>query len=176
MKHSSIQHPSAVEASMLKRQRATLSTEQAVQIYELRMSGTWRDDPECMMNANVVAAKFKVSAKAVRDIWNRRTWADDTHHLWREGEKPVFRSQRRVIKYLSNCSSSYSSQRFEDKNIKEFLMSSKPKCTSNIMVEVKDSRGCFPSSPFEANACSEWTWECGIPPLKSLRDDPFLVE
>ena len=29
-----------------------------------------------------VAGMFGVSPKTVRDIWNRRTWAYATHHLW----------------------------------------------------------------------------------------------
>ena len=33
-----------------------------------------------------VAQRFGVSPKTVRDIWNRRTWAHTTVHLWQEEE------------------------------------------------------------------------------------------
>ena len=29
-----------------------------------------------------VAAQYGVSSRAIRDIWNRKTWADATEHLW----------------------------------------------------------------------------------------------
>ena len=29
-----------------------------------------------------IAAQFRVSSRAIRDIWNRKTWAYATQHLW----------------------------------------------------------------------------------------------
>ena len=29
-----------------------------------------------------IAAQFGVSSRAIRDIWNRKTWAYATQHLW----------------------------------------------------------------------------------------------
>jgi hypothetical protein len=34
-----------------------------------------------------------VSPKAIRDIWNRRTWAAETQHLWGEGEVAMVRTK-----------------------------------------------------------------------------------
>eukprot|EP00292_Cryptomonas_paramecium_P034046 CAMPEP_0113700334 /NCGR_PEP_ID=MMETSP0038_2-20120614/23895_1 /TAXON_ID=2898 /ORGANISM="Cryptomonas paramecium" /LENGTH=79 /DNA_ID=CAMNT_0000623971 /DNA_START=17 /DNA_END=253 /DNA_ORIENTATION=- /assembly_acc=CAM_ASM_000170 len=79
MKHPS-NHPNIPDGA--RRQRATLTSHQAVQIYALRMPSTFQPDSECAGSAKLVAAKFNVSLKAVRDIWNRRTWADETSHLW----------------------------------------------------------------------------------------------
>jgi hypothetical protein len=31
-----------------------------------------------------LALKYGVSAKTVRDVWNKKTWADATAHLWKE--------------------------------------------------------------------------------------------
>lgn len=42
--------------------------------------------------------QFGVSPKTVRDIWNRRSWAPETRHLWIPGELPAAprrRTQRR---------------------------------------------------------------------------------
>ena len=61
--------------------RAVLSAQQAIEIYSQRpVSGTggWR--------TLIVAERFGVSPKTVRDIWNRRSWAPETRHLWAPGE------------------------------------------------------------------------------------------
>ena len=34
--------------------------------------------------SNRLAKQYKVSAKTIRDIWNRRTWTFATCNLWRE--------------------------------------------------------------------------------------------
>jgi hypothetical protein len=50
--------------------RAILTEQQAVHIF---MSGR--------MLAKRLAGQYGVSVKAIRDIWNRRTWARETKHL-----------------------------------------------------------------------------------------------
>ena len=50
----------------------------------------------------MLAKKYGVSPKAIRDIWNRRTWQNGTRHLWAENDKPMIRSKKPVP---SSCSS-----------------------------------------------------------------------
>ncbi len=40
-----------------------------------------------------LAAKYRISSKAIRDIWNGRSWLDATFDLWNEEDRPP----RRVI-------------------------------------------------------------------------------
>jgi hypothetical protein len=70
-----------------------LTEEQAVDIY-----GTWQ-----IMRSNSIrqqrgksvgiAKKFGVSPKAIRDIWERRSWVKETRHLWTETDLPKIRKQ-----------------------------------------------------------------------------------
>jgi len=62
-----------------KRFRATLTKEQAALIYTLRPPD--KDDPapnKLAGNSQLLSKRFGVSPKAVRDVWNRRTWAHAT--------------------------------------------------------------------------------------------------
>eukprot|EP00960_Hanusia_phi_P008545 243663-Hanusia_phi.AAC.1 len=72
--------PSGVQGRPVRRRfRATLTKEQASLIYALRPPD--RDDPnpsKLAGNSQLLAKKFGVSPKAVRDVWNRRTWAHAT--------------------------------------------------------------------------------------------------
>jgi hypothetical protein len=74
------------------RPRAVLTAEQAVEIYRRRPQIV----PSVLMHDQIssgrtlhVAMHFGVSPKTVRDIWNRRSWAPETRHLWTPGEKPA---------------------------------------------------------------------------------------
>jgi hypothetical protein len=55
-------------------------------------------DPLLSGQSAAVAKKFNVSPKAIRDIWNRRTWTQETHHLWTEDEHPIIRLERKTYK------------------------------------------------------------------------------
>jgi hypothetical protein len=62
-----------------RRFRATLTKEQAALIYTLRPPD--KDDPnpnKMAGNSQLLSKQFGVSPKAVRDVWNRRTWAHAT--------------------------------------------------------------------------------------------------
>ena len=72
---------------------STLSAEQAIEIY--RMMPLHFDNRENIKDDTVIsskarggsapiARKYGVSAKAIRDIWNRRTWAFATLEIWKE--------------------------------------------------------------------------------------------
>ena len=68
-----------------KRFRATLTAEQAALIYTLRPQGEDHPQPNKIAgNSQLLAKEFGVSPKAVRDVWNRRTWV----HATQEAELP----------------------------------------------------------------------------------------
>ena len=77
--------------------RALLSKEQAIEIYMVGQAA--RDsgiDPLQGGRSAQMAKKYGVSPKAIRDIWNRRTWQSETKHLWAENEKPTTRCKKFV--------------------------------------------------------------------------------
>ena len=77
--------------------RALLTDQQAAQIYTIgqafRHCGM---DPLQGGRSSMLAKKYGVSPKAIRDIWNRRTWQNGTRHLWAENDKPMIRSKKSV--------------------------------------------------------------------------------
>ena len=87
--------PSNIFSDAFRRQpRAILSKKQAVEIFLLRSIGNTspRSDACLYGRSSAVACKYRISPKAVRDIWNRRTWTVETRHLWIEDEQPMIRS------------------------------------------------------------------------------------
>jgi hypothetical protein len=56
-------------------ERVRLSPDQAIYIFQLRSTKTSR-------TAALLSAKFGITPKAIRDIWTRRSWADDTRPFW----------------------------------------------------------------------------------------------
>ena len=58
---------------------AVITASDAVKIYKAKLRKTRHD-------AARLAAKFGVTAKAIRDIWRRRTWKRTTVHLWSRQE------------------------------------------------------------------------------------------
>ncbi len=62
---------------------AVLNQHQAVEIYRLRKSktelGVWP-------RATAVSKLYGVSPKTIRDIWNRRTWIEQTKDMWADNE------------------------------------------------------------------------------------------
>ena len=61
-----------------KRCRATLTKEQAALIYALRPDSADPHPNKIAGNSVLLSKRFGVSPKAVRDVWNRRTWAHAT--------------------------------------------------------------------------------------------------
>jgi len=55
--------------------RARLNPEQAINIFKQRATKT-KD------TATLLATKYGVSSKAIRDIWTRKSWAEDTRPFW----------------------------------------------------------------------------------------------
>ena len=71
--------------------RVILTPQLAEEIYTQKVVlQTPRDFGSCFETSKLlkgqsgrVAKKYNVSAKTIRDIWNRRTWTFATCHLWR---------------------------------------------------------------------------------------------
>lgn len=69
----------------MQRPRALLTNEIAERIYSQRPLGCHRQ--RSLSSASILVSRmFSISPKAIRDIWNRRTWIQATKHLWHEGE------------------------------------------------------------------------------------------
>jgi hypothetical protein len=69
--------------------RALLTEREAVEIYLCRKSGSGHK-----VSTSALAEKYNISPKAIRDIWNRRTWAPETRHLWTDDERPMIREKK----------------------------------------------------------------------------------
>ena len=85
-----------LEESSRFRPRALLTELQAIEIYKLRKAKQkcvvrTVDNARITVSAADLAKKFNVSPKTIRDIWNRRTWTQETRHLWTEDERPLVR-------------------------------------------------------------------------------------
>jgi hypothetical protein len=78
------------------RPRAILTEAEAVEIYQCQRTKPmrFRFDPALTGKTSAVAKKYNVSPKAVRDIWNRRTWTMETQHLWSDFDKPMVRGSK----------------------------------------------------------------------------------
>jgi len=57
--------------------RARLTPEQAIDIFKIRRTKTAR-------TAGLLATKYGISPKAIRDIWTRKSWAQDTRPHWND--------------------------------------------------------------------------------------------
>ena len=55
--------------------RTRLNVQQAINIFNQRATKTKH-------TAALLAAEYGISSKAIRDIWSRRSWAEDTRPLW----------------------------------------------------------------------------------------------
>lgn len=56
-------------------ERFRLTADQAIHIFQLKTTKTPR-------TAALLAAKYGISPKAIRDIWTRKSWAETTRPYW----------------------------------------------------------------------------------------------
>jgi hypothetical protein len=77
--------------------RVVLSKEAAIEIYKHKLALTVptsfksciESSEESLKGQSTLLAKvYRVSAKTIRDIWNKRSWTVATSHLWRSETKP----------------------------------------------------------------------------------------
>mmetsp|Transcript_75671 Transcript_75671/g.202545 ORF Transcript_75671/g.202545 Transcript_75671/m.202545 type:complete len:217 (-) Transcript_75671:685-1335(-) len=153
--------------------RSSLTAEQAVQIYTYRRCERSRFavDADLTGNSTRVGEKFNVSPKTVRDIWNRRSWIEETKHLWEEGEAPTLRAKAhaRMEKQPDNA------QNYRSVKTQSETFHRQPSARSNHPHRIADpgaSRTVLKSERRETSGLfSEWT--CGCPPLQDVEEDPF---
>jgi hypothetical protein len=82
---------------LIKVPRVILTEQQAVEICAMKpavpITGTLHRGES---RSRIIAERFGVSPKTVRDIWNRKTWVSATMHLFQLGSSeviPVFVSR-----------------------------------------------------------------------------------
>ncbi|EKX42011.1 hypothetical protein GUITHDRAFT_111865 [Guillardia theta CCMP2712] len=66
-----------------RKQKALLTPEKAIEIYSLR---GFQSDSKTAESCSI-AKRFGISAKAVRDIWDRKSWAHATMYMWTADER-----------------------------------------------------------------------------------------
>jgi hypothetical protein len=77
--------------------RVLMTEREAVEIYLCRKSGSGHK-----VSTSALAEKYNISPKAIRDIWNRRTWAPETRHLWTDDERPMIREKKSKTSFSSS--------------------------------------------------------------------------
>ena len=64
---------------------------QAVEIYKIKMNIADNPNSDLLVEcdrqwtrgkSSAIAVRYGVSSRAIRDIWNRKTWSYATQHLW----------------------------------------------------------------------------------------------
>ena len=87
--------------------RVLLNKTLAIEIYQTKLTlaaptsfeSCLKDSRIKMRGKSAKLSKiYGVSAKTIRDIWNRKTWANATNHLW--DQEPMFME---VSFHLQNC-------------------------------------------------------------------------
>jgi hypothetical protein len=63
------------------RPKIVLNAQQAIEIYMLKPDAFLDISKKTRGHSNPIAEKYGVSPKAIRDIWNLKTWAAATKHL-----------------------------------------------------------------------------------------------
>jgi hypothetical protein len=83
----SLNHRIGVQQTDSPRKRAVLTDQQAAEIFKLRLAfGAFDSSRQHLFTSRSaqVSKLYGVSPKAVRDIWNMRTWRHATKQLWTE--------------------------------------------------------------------------------------------
>jgi hypothetical protein len=135
--------------------RAVLTTIQAIEIYSYRKNKANRStkaDPLLSGRSVAVAKKFNVSPKAIRDIWNRRTWTHETKHLWTEDERPMIRTERLHTGSPSACSAPCA--HFQRVSSRPSCPS--PPCSPECVIDGRDTWR-WPDCPPLTSSCSVYS-------------------
>ena len=78
--------------------RTVLTKQQATKIYMIGQAARHCGlDPLYGGQSAKIAKMYCVSPKTIRDIWNRRTWQNETRHLWAETDKPMIRYKKFAV-------------------------------------------------------------------------------
>jgi hypothetical protein len=72
---------------MRGQKRGILTAHQAREIFEAKSQQKLKKMD--LLNTTQLAQKYKISAKAIRDVWQGRSWLHATFDLWSNEERPV---------------------------------------------------------------------------------------
>lgn len=72
--------------------KIVLTAETACEIYAMRPSRSddSKGEARAKSHSAEIARKYGVTAKTIRDIWNRSTWSKATRKLWTEEETRIY--------------------------------------------------------------------------------------
>jgi hypothetical protein len=140
-----------VEKLNRHRKRAILSSQQAGEIFLLREAiGSKvgeRSNSLVTSKSNMAGAKYGISAKAVRDIWNRRTWRHATRIYW--GEADILEDSQSPHCYQKSCSASISKKQVDQHNRSTTVISTTVTNVGSQQLEKLNETPCvFETSDF----------------------------
>lgn len=145
--------PPSPRSAGARDRRGVLDAEDAIEIYRVKTQKTPRDSAR-------LAAIYGITPKAVRDIWNHRTWSNATMVLWTREEAQAYLKDRL-------CSACFAAGVAS-------LATACPKCLPRAIVRAEDggsessTRAQSPfsaKSPMDAKAPMEVEAPPGPPPL-----------
>jgi hypothetical protein len=128
------------------RPRALLTQKEAVEIYLCRKSR-----PGQKVNTSMLSRKYNISPKAIRDIWNRRTWAPETQHLWADDEFPMIRTKNSK-KSLNNSKTGVHSAQWPFPNQSYATGERQVSSPCDICIDVWPQHASFPDSHIQIPA------------------------
>ena len=79
-----------------KHMLAVLTAHDAIEIYKAKKNHTRRDNV-----SEILSQKYQITMKAIRDIWNLRTWKEDTKPYWTLEDQMKYLQKNQC----SNCKS-----------------------------------------------------------------------
>lgn len=161
-----------------QRKRAVLTNQQAAEIFQLRLSFGILDSSRQHLftsRSAQVSKIYGVSPKAVRDIWNMRTWRHATKHLWtlqdrlREGEKPSTIKPETSQPAPNDVSNQNVRSAGRPKGVKD----SRPRKLRGTLLGCIASTGeCYPDTPESISCHMQLAEELGIPVLSQTSSEP----
>ena len=86
--------PQSSLVSTFPSRRRALSQQEAIEIFKYKKG---RGERLSSLSA-VLAQRYGVSSKCIRDIWQGRTWPEATFHLWNEGDQKSDEYNRKIEK------------------------------------------------------------------------------
>lgn len=151
--------------------RQQLIPEEAAEIYLQRPSKEGKLSRHGgMALCKVIAPKYGVTPKTIRDIWRGRTWIQATQHLWTEEERAV----RLKSQGTTESSDSDELAKTQDEAIQENNRETDAKCNfAPISLLARSQLLAPPPVDQKRENTSGWAWECGSAPLGCTAEDPF---
>ena len=109
-------HEKQLQGRVSKREK--LTAKEAVEIFAMRpkAEGSILSKRGNMTNCTIIAPKYGVSPKTIRDIWHGRTWSQATQHL-RSSDEPIKKRFAKNQDPICSYSATYSPCKFRNKDL-----------------------------------------------------------